>query len=142
MCCARCGFSGVGNCVGLAAFLALPSVILVLIFAQTRIFFVMSRDGLLPEGLSQGAPKWKTPHVVTIITGLIVAFGAAFFPVGQLADYRQRGYALCLPDGGSGGDGAAREGSGAPAQLPLPLVWVVAPLTIIGCVLPVLQPAD
>jgi APA family basic amino acid/polyamine antiporter len=73
------GFSGIGNVLGIAAFLALPSVILVLIFAQTRIFFVMSRDGLLPERLSKVHPKWKTPHVVTMITGWgIVAFRDPF----------------------------------------------------------------
>src|SRR5690606_13850089 len=53
------GFSGIGNMLGVAAFVALPSVILVLLFAQTRIFFVMSRDGLLPEVLSRVHPKWK-----------------------------------------------------------------------------------
>ena len=41
------GYSQVGNVLGIAAFLALPSVILILLFGQTRIFFVMSRDGLL-----------------------------------------------------------------------------------------------
>ncbi len=43
--------------------------ILVLLFGQTRIFFVMSRDGLLPEVLSTVHPKFKTPYVVTAITG-------------------------------------------------------------------------
>lgn len=41
----------------------------------------MSRDGLLPERLSQVHPKWRTPHVVTAITGAVVAVAAAFFPV-------------------------------------------------------------
>ncbi|TNE59015.1 MAG: amino acid permease, partial [Sphingomonadales bacterium] len=85
------GFSGVGNMLGIAAFLALPSVILVLLFAQTRIFFVMSRDGLLPDFLSKVHPKWHTPHIVTMITGAAVAVGAAFFPVGQLADIANAG---------------------------------------------------
>ncbi len=85
------GFSGIGNMLGIAAFLALPSVILVLIFAQTRIFFVMSRDGLLPEVLSRVHPRYHTPHVVTMITGCVVALGAAFFPVGQLADISNAG---------------------------------------------------
>jgi APA family basic amino acid/polyamine antiporter len=75
----------------LRGLLALPSVILILLFGQTRIFFVMARDGLLPEALSKVHPKWKTPHVVTIITGLIVAIAAAFFPVGQLADIANAG---------------------------------------------------
>jgi APA family basic amino acid/polyamine antiporter len=77
--------------LGYAAFIALPSVILILLFGQTRIFFVMARDGLLPEALSRVHPKWKTPHVVTIITGLVVAVAAAFFPVGALADVANAG---------------------------------------------------
>lgn len=92
------GWSGVGNALGYAAFLALPSVILVLLFAQTRIFFVMSRDGLLPPLLSRIHPRWHTPHVVTMITGLAVAFAAAFLPVGRLADIANAGtlYAFAM----------------------------------------------
>jgi len=63
----------------------------VLLFGQTRIFFVMSRDGLLPDVLSRVHPKWKTPHIVTAITGVAVAFAAAFLPVGQLADIANAG---------------------------------------------------
>ncbi|ANU06354.1 amino acid permease [Paraurantiacibacter namhicola] len=127
------GFSGIGNMLGVAAFLALPSVILVLIFAQTRIFFVMSRDGLLPERLSTVHPKWKTPHIVTLMTGLIVAVGAAFFPVGLLADYANAGtlYAFFMvavtvmvlrktdPD--------------RPRPFRMKGVWIIAPLTLAGC---------
>jgi APA family basic amino acid/polyamine antiporter len=43
------GYGTIGNLIGYAAFIALPSVILILLFGQTRIFFVMARDGLLPE---------------------------------------------------------------------------------------------
>ena len=85
------GYSGIGNLLGIAAFVALPSVILILLFAQTRIFFVMSRDGLLPEVLSRIHPVWKTPHIVTAMTGAVVAFAAAFLPVGQLADIANAG---------------------------------------------------
>src|SRR3546814_12116632 len=66
------GYTWVGNAIGLAAFLALPSVILIMLFGQTRIFFVMSRDGLLPEKLSAVHPKWKPPYIVTMITGVFV----------------------------------------------------------------------
>src|SRR5690606_558647 len=58
---------------------------------QTRIFFVMARDGLLPEKLADVHPKWKTPHKVTMITGVFVAIAAALFPVGQLADISNSG---------------------------------------------------
>jgi APA family basic amino acid/polyamine antiporter len=60
-------------------------------FGQTRIFFVMSRDGLLPQVFSKIHPKFHTPHVVTILTGIFVALFAAFFPVGKLADISNSG---------------------------------------------------
>jgi APA family basic amino acid/polyamine antiporter len=85
------GFSGIGNMLGIAAFLALPSVILILLFGQTRIFFVMARDGLLPERLAEVHPRWKTPYIVTGLTGFVVAVAAAFLPVGALADIANAG---------------------------------------------------
>ncbi|MFM8442020.1 MAG: amino acid permease [Methylococcus sp.] len=85
------GWTQIGNLLGLAAFLALPSVILMLLFGQTRIFFVMARDGLLPEVLSKVHPRFKTPHIVTLITGLGVTLAAAFLPVGKLADISNSG---------------------------------------------------
>ncbi|WP_291839088.1 amino acid permease, partial [Brevundimonas sp.] len=59
-------FPAVGNALGIAAMLALPSVILMMIYGQTRIFFVMARDGLLPESFAKVHPKWKTPYIVTL----------------------------------------------------------------------------
>lgn len=85
------GWPWMGNIIGLAAFLALPSVILMMMFGQTRIFFVMARDGLLPEKLADVHPKWHTPHIVTGITGVFVAIAAAFLPVGKLADVSNSG---------------------------------------------------
>jgi APA family basic amino acid/polyamine antiporter len=85
------GWPQIGNLLGLAAGLALPSVILMMMFGQTRIFFVMSRDGLLPAAFSKIHPKYKTPHVITVLTGIAVALFAAFFPVGQLANISNSG---------------------------------------------------
>ena len=85
------GWAKVGNLIGLAAGLALPSVVLMMMYGQTRIFFVMSRDGLLPEGLSKVHSKFHTPHIITLITGVFVALFAAFFPVGALADVSNSG---------------------------------------------------
>src|SRR3546814_9574453 len=51
----------------------------------------MSRDGLLPAAFSKIHPKFNTPHVITIITGVAVALFAAFFPVGQLANISNSG---------------------------------------------------
>jgi APA family basic amino acid/polyamine antiporter len=127
------GFGPVGNALGVAAFLALPSVILVLIFGQTRIFFVMSRDGLLPSFLSKVHPKWKTPHVVTMITGSAVAFAAAFLPVGQLADIANAGTLYAFMMVAIAVLLLRRKEPNRHRPFRVPLIWLVAPATIAGC---------
>ena len=81
----------IGRFVGLAAVLALPSVVLMMMFGQTRIFFTMARDGLLPARLASVHPRYRTPHVVTLMTGVAAAVAAAILPVGKLADYSNAG---------------------------------------------------
>jgi APA family basic amino acid/polyamine antiporter len=128
------GFSGVGNMLGIAAFVALPSVILILLFGQTRIFFVMSRDGLLPEGLSKIHPKWKTPYVVTAITGGIVAFAAAFLPVGQLADIANAGTLYAFFMVAIAVMMLRKSEPDRPRKFRTPALWLVGPATIAGTV--------
>ena len=127
------GFGPIGNMLGVAAFLALPSVILVLIFGQTRIFFVMSRDGLLPDVLSRVHPKWKTPHIVTMATGAAVAFAAAFLPVGQLADIANAGTLYAFMMVAIAVMILRRTEKNRHRPFKTPLIWVVAPATIAGC---------
>lgn len=127
------GFSGVGNMLGIAAFLALPSVILVLLFAQTRIFFVMSRDGLLPEVLSKVHPKWHTPHVVTAATGVVVAVTAAFFPVGQLADIANAGTLYAFLMVAVAVMVLRRQRPDIHRNFRVAGLWFVGPATILGC---------
>jgi APA family basic amino acid/polyamine antiporter len=127
------GFSGIGNMLGIAAFVALPSVILILLFGQTRIFFVMSRDGLLPEKLSKIHPKWKTPYVVTALTGAVVAFAAAFLPVGQLADIANAGTLYAFMMVAIAVMMLRRSEPNRPRLFKTPALWLVGPLTIAGC---------
>ncbi len=128
------GYGTVGNLIGYAAFIALPSVILILLFGQTRIFFVMARDGLLPEILSRVHPRWKTPHVVTLITGAVVAMAAAFFPVGQLADIANAGTLYAFLMVAIAVWMLRRSDPGRKRAFRVPAVGLVATLTIIGCV--------
>jgi APA family basic amino acid/polyamine antiporter len=128
------GFSWAGNLIGVAAFLALPSVILVLIFGQTRIFFVMSRDGLLPGGLSKVHPKYRTPHVVTMITGVGVAIAAAFFPVGSLADISNAGTLYAFLMVAVAVIVLRKTDPNRVRSFRVPAVWLIGGLTILGCV--------
>jgi basic amino acid/polyamine antiporter, APA family len=128
------GWQQVGNLVGLAAGLALPSVILMMMFGQTRIFFVMSRDGLLPEFLSRVHPKYHTPHVVTIITGVFVAFFAALFPVGALAEISNSGTLFAFAMVAIVVLVLRRKDPKRHRPFRTPAVKVVAPLAVLGCV--------
>ena len=128
------GWAQIGNLIGLAAGIALPSVILMMMYGQTRIFFVMSRDGLLPERLSSIHPTFNTPHVITIITGIFVAFFAAFFPVGALADISNAGTLFAFAMVSIAVMVLRYTDKGRIRPFRTPLVNIVAPLSIIGCV--------
>ena len=129
------GFAGWGNAIGLAAALALPSVVLMMIYGQTRIFFTMSRDGLLPEALSKVHPKFHTPHVVTMITGVFVALFAAMFPVGILADISNSGTLFAFMAVSAGVLILRKREPNRPRPFRTPMAWVVCPLAIAGCLL-------
>ncbi|MEA3054301.1 MAG: basic amino acid/polyamine antiporter, family [Sphingomonadales bacterium] len=127
------GHGTVGNLLGLAAFVALPSVVLILLFGQTRIFFVMARDGLLPEVLSRVHPRWKTPHIVTAITGVGVAIAAAFLPVGQLADIANAGTLYAFLMVAIAVWQLRRRDPDRPRAFRVPALPLVAILTVVGC---------
>ncbi|ACU73043.1 amino acid permease-associated region [Catenulispora acidiphila DSM 44928] len=74
------GFISAGAVAGLT------SVTLLLLMGQSRVFFAMSRDGLLPQSFSRVHPKFKTPYRSTILLGLVVACFAAVIPLKALAE--------------------------------------------------------
>jgi len=125
----------VGNLLGLAAGIALPTVILMTMYGQTRISFVMSRDGLLPEVLSRVHPRFRTPHVVTWITGVSVAFAAAFLPVGQLADVSNAGTLFAFAAVSLAVMVLRRTQPGRKRPFRVPAIYLFGTLSIIGCAL-------
>jgi APA family basic amino acid/polyamine antiporter len=129
------GWDKVSQLIGLAAFLALPSVILMMLFGQTRIFFVMARDGLLPgaDTLTKVHPKFNTPYVVTLITGVAVTIFASFFPVGVLADIANSGTLFAFLAVSVGVLVLRVREPNRPRPFSTPAVWVVGPLSLLGC---------
>lgn len=75
------GIKWATSIISIGALAGLTSVLLAVIFGQSRIFFAMSRDGLLPPLFSLVHKKYRTPYFNTIIVGIIVSLIAAFFPV-------------------------------------------------------------
>src|SRR6476660_4327300 len=72
--------------IKVGAIVGLTSVILVLMYAQTRIFYTMARDGLLPRIFSTVHQTFRTPWINTIVVGLITACAAGFFDINTLGD--------------------------------------------------------
>ncbi len=72
--------------VAFGAVVATTAVLLVFQLGQPRIFFAMARDGLLPKRFARVHPRYQTPHVTTILTGVVVAFFAAFMDIGEAAE--------------------------------------------------------
>jgi len=78
------GLSWLPPIINIGAICGLSSVILVNMLAQSRIFYSMSRDGLLPPLFAKLHPRYRTPHVTTIITGMLVAVASGLFPITVL----------------------------------------------------------
>ncbi len=72
--------------IAIGSIAAQLAVLLVLQMGQSRIFFSMARDGLLPQVFASVHPRFKTPHVTTILTGVIVALIAAFTNIEEMVD--------------------------------------------------------
>ncbi len=72
--------------LALGAVAAMTSVLLVFQLGQARIFMSMARDGLLPPWAARVHPRYKTPHITTILTGVFVAVSAAFAPIGWVLE--------------------------------------------------------
>ena len=72
--------------IKVGAVLGLSSTMVVMVMGQPRVFYSMSKDGLLPEWAAKIHPKFQTPHITTAITGTIVAILAGFVPISLLGE--------------------------------------------------------
>jgi APA family basic amino acid/polyamine antiporter len=72
--------------VTVGALAGLSSVMVVMMMAQPRIFLAMSKDGLMPKWAGRVHPRYHTPHVSTMVTGVVVAIAAGLTPIGTLGN--------------------------------------------------------
>jgi APA family basic amino acid/polyamine antiporter len=124
----------VGYLVGLAAIIALPSVVLMMMFGQTRVFFTMARDGLLPASFSRVHPTFKTPYFVTAVTGIFALIFAGLLPVGSLADYSNSGTLFAFMMVAIAVMVLRVRDPARVRKFRTPAVWLVGPLAVIGCI--------
>jgi basic amino acid/polyamine antiporter, APA family len=119
--------------IAAAAVIALPTVILAFMYGQSRIFFVMARDGLLPKGLAKVSKRSGSPVTMTVFTGIVVAIIAGFLPLKSIAELANAG-TLCAFIAVAACMMILRVRDPArPRVFRTPWPWVIGPLAIIGC---------
>jgi APA family basic amino acid/polyamine antiporter len=118
--------------LGVSAVVALPTVILAFFYGQSRIFFVMARDGLLPRGLARVSGR-GSPVRITLFTAVIVAILAGLVPLAELAALANAGtltafiaVCVCMLI-------MRRRAPDAPRKFSTPLPWLVGIGGILGC---------
>ena len=122
------GLGWMSVAIKLGAIAGLSSVILVMLLGQSRIFWTMADDGLLPKFVSRVHPKFRTPWITTILTGIVVAFFAALFTVREAGSLVSIGTLLAFVIVSIGVLVLRIREPHLPRTFKTPAVWVVAPL--------------
>ncbi len=125
------GFGSVLVAVGAIA--GLTTVLLVLIYGQTRIFFAMSRDQLLPEKFAKIHPVYGTPYIMTIATGILVAIVAGFAPLHVIAELSNIGTLSAFVIVAVGVLILRKTNPDAKRPFKCPAIWLVGSGAIISC---------
>ena len=119
--------------VALAAIVALPSVILVMMYGQSRIFFVMARDGLLPRRLATVSPRTGAPTLITVLTGLSIAAVAGIFRLDEIAELANAGTLLAFISVGICLMVLRKTAPDLPRLFRCPAPMLVGTLAVLGC---------
>jgi APA family basic amino acid/polyamine antiporter len=119
--------------VNIAAVVGLSSVVLVTLFGQARIFYAMSRDGLIPPFYSAIHPVYRTPWIGTIVTGTIAALLAGLCPLDVLGELVSIGTLAAFAVVCIGIMVLRRTAPDAYRPFRTPFVWIVAPAGVLTC---------
>jgi len=125
----RAGLGWISTFIKLGAIAGLSSVILVMLLGQSRIFYTMSKDGLLPPFIGKVHPRFKTPWVTSIVTGIAVAIPAGFLTVREAGSLVSIGTLLAFVIVAFAVMVLRWREPALHRPFKTPLVWVVAPLS-------------
>ncbi|MDQ1119232.1 amino acid permease [Pseudoxanthomonas winnipegensis] len=121
--------------VEIGALIGLSSVVLVMIIGQPRIFMIMARDGLLPTVFTRIHPKYRTPHINTVITGIGIAVLAAVFPLDVLGELTSMGTLIAFASVCAGVLILRRTQPQLPRPFRIPFAWAICLAGIGSCLL-------
>ena len=119
--------------IALAAIIALPSVILVMMYGQSRVFFTMARDGLLPRRLASVSARTGAPTTITVLTGISIAVVAGLFRLDEIAELANAGTLLAFIAVGACLMVLRRRAPDAKRLFRCPAPYLVGTLAILGC---------
>jgi APA family basic amino acid/polyamine antiporter len=119
--------------IGAVASIAIPTVILAFLYGQTRIFYVMARDGLLPRSWARVHAKLGTPVFVTILTAIVCSVLAGLLTLGEIAALANAGTLAAFIAVAISLMVLRRREPARHRPFRTPLAWIVAPLAIVGC---------
>ncbi len=122
------GLGWMSSLIKLGAIAGLSSVILVMLLGQSRILWTMADDGLMPKFVSKVHPKFRTPWITTILTGVVVAFFAAILPIRDAASLVSIGTLLAFVIVSIGVLVLRVREPELPRKFKAPIVWLVAPM--------------
>ena len=120
--------------IGIVAIIALPTVLLAFFYGQSRIFFVMSRDGLLPRQLSLVNKRTGTPVTITLFTAVLVAALAGVARLDEIAALANAGTLAAFTAVGLCLLVLRKREPNRPRTFRTPLAWLVGPVAIGGCI--------
>src|SRR5881296_2979089 len=126
------GLGWMSSLIKLGAIAGLSSVILVMLLGQSRVFWTMSKDGLLPQVINRIHPKFQTPYITSIVTGIAVAFFAAILPIRDAASLVSIGTLLAFVIVSIGIIVLRVREPNLPRAFKTPAYWLVAPLGAIS----------
>lgn len=119
--------------IGGVASIAIPTVILAFLYGQTRIFYVMSRDGLLPRSWGRVHSKLGTPVIMTIFTAIVCSALAGLLTLGEIASLANAGTLAAFIAVAISVMVLRRAAPNVERPFRTPFAWIVAPLAIVGC---------
>src|SRR5205809_550912 len=126
------GLGWMSSLIKLGAIAGLSSVILVMLLGQSRVFYSMSRDGLLPQFVNKVHPRFQTPYITSIVTGIAVAFVASLLTVREAGSLVSIGTLLAFVIVSAGVLFLRVREPNLPRPFKTPAVWLVAPLGAIS----------
>ncbi|MCW2919154.1 MAG: amino acid permease-associated region [Actinomycetia bacterium] len=119
--------------ISIGALAGLTTVVLILLLGQSRVFFAMSRDGLLPSWLAAVHPRFGTPYRSTILMGVVVAVMAGLIPLSALAELVNIGTLFAFVVVSAGVVILRRTRPDLPRSFRTPLVPLVPILSVLAC---------